>query len=63
MPAYSNWRKSSYSKANGNCTEVAVSGAGVHVRDSKQAAAGPVLRFAPAKWATFLAAVKRRQGS
>ena len=53
------WRKSSYSKANGNCAEVAAAGA-VLVRDSKQAGAGPVLRFPPAAWATFAADVKGR---
>ena len=54
------WRKSSYSFSNGQCTEVATSGGGVLVRDSKQAGAGPVLRFPAADWTAFLAAVKAR---
>lgn len=60
---YATWRKSSYSFANGNCTEVGTSGASVLVRDSKMNGAGPVLRFPPAEWRVFLASVKRPQGS
>jgi hypothetical protein len=49
------WRKSSRSGGEGgNCVEVARLAAGIGVRDSKDAA-GPVLRFAPAAWVTFLA--------
>ena len=54
------WRKSSYSFSNGQCTEVATSGGGVLVRDSKQVGAGPVLRFPAADWTAFLGAVKAR---
>ena len=54
------WRKSSYSRANGNCTEVAAADGAVLVRDSRQAGAGPVLRFQAADWRAFLAAVKGR---
>ena len=54
------WRTSSYSKANGNCAEVAVSAAGVLVRDSHDPD-GPVLKFPAAKWAAFTAAVKDRR--
>ena len=60
---FSNWRKSSYSFSNGNCTEVATTRAGVLVRDSKMNGTGPVLRFSPANWSAFLASVKRPQGS
>jgi hypothetical protein len=55
------WRKSTHSASNG-CAQVAACGCGVLVRDSKMNG-GPVLRFPPAKWAVFLAAVKRHQGS
>ena len=52
------WRRSSRSGSEGNnCVEVARLTSGVGVRDSKDAA-GPVLRFAPAVWATFLADLK-----
>ncbi|KUO14855.1 DUF397 domain-containing protein [Streptomyces dysideae] len=54
------WRKSSYSNGTGGeCVEVAPDlPATVPVRDSKQAGAGPVLRFRPSTWAAFLASVK-----
>jgi hypothetical protein len=49
------WRKSSRSGNSGNCVEVATNLSDViAVRDSKDAA-GPVLTFAPAQWATFTA--------
>lgn len=54
--AASRWRKSSRSGDNG-CVEVAGNlPEVVAVRDSKDIT-GPVLRFAPAAWRTFLAAV------
>lgn len=52
------WRKSSYSSGTGNCVEVAVAGARVRVRDSKQHGHGPVLEFSPAEWAAFLRLAK-----
>jgi hypothetical protein len=52
-----NWRKSSYSFSNGNCAEVACDGAAVGVRDSMDPD-GPVLAFAPAAWAGFVARLK-----
>ncbi|MEV5412687.1 DUF397 domain-containing protein [Thermopolyspora sp. NPDC052614] len=53
------WRKSSYSSAEGqNCVEVAITPAGVAVRDSKNPA-GPVLTFGGRAWRKFLAEVKR----
>ena len=55
------WRKSSWSTFNGSCAEVAASGAGVLVRDSKLAGRSPVLRFGAAQWAVFLASLKQRQ--
>jgi hypothetical protein len=55
----SNWRKSSYSSANGgNCVEVAADGAGVvAVRDSKDPD-GPALVFAAAEWRSFTAQLR-----
>jgi hypothetical protein len=55
----SKWRKSSYSGDGGsNCVEVADSGRRVLVRDTKQAATGPVLEFSPAAWRSFAAKLK-----
>ncbi|WAL70573.1 DUF397 domain-containing protein [Kitasatospora sp. YST-16] len=49
------WRKSSYSNGNGGeCIEVDDANPG-HVRDSKDPS-GPVLRFTPAAWASFVSA-------
>ena len=66
------WRKSSYSSANGacvefrrasscnggHCTEVALRGDGVAVRDSKLGDASPVLSFSAKVWAAFTGRVK-----
>ncbi len=58
-PDFVQWRKSSYSGYNGNCVEVAGLDAGrIGVRDSKAGAGSPVLEFARADWAAFLASVK-----
>ncbi|MET1075142.1 MAG: DUF397 domain-containing protein [Umezawaea sp.] len=48
------WRKSSYSGGgnNGNCVEVAFTGAEVEVRDSKNA--GARLAFPAESWKRFL---------
>ncbi|MFT2017017.1 DUF397 domain-containing protein [Streptomyces sp. 796.1] len=52
------WIKSSYSGTQGDCIEIdAGAPASVPVRDSKNPS-GPALTFAPAAWATFIAAVK-----
>lgn len=52
------WRKSSYSSANGACVEVAQNLPGiVAVRDSKNPAA-PKLIISPADWQTFLSSVR-----
>jgi uncharacterized protein DUF397 len=50
-----NWRKSSWSAANG-CVEVAFVDGGVLVRDSKDPD-GPVLRFTTHEWHVFLLGV------
>jgi hypothetical protein len=52
------WRKSTYSDANGgNCVEVGTA-SGVLVRDTKDEGQGPVLRVTAADWRRFTAAVK-----
>jgi len=54
-----NWRKASYSAANGGgCIEVADHASRVLVRDT-QDRTGPVVRFAPEAWHRFAEAVKR----
>jgi hypothetical protein len=55
---YANWRKSSYSLANGNCVEVGTGQALVAVRDSTDPD-GPVLDVSPRTWTEFTDAVKR----
>ncbi|MEU6967728.1 DUF397 domain-containing protein [Kitasatospora aureofaciens] len=52
------WRKSSFSGAQSNCVEIAVSVVGaVPVRDSKDPG-GPVLLFEAEAWCSFVAGVK-----
>lgn len=53
------WRTSSYSGGQGNCVEIAGHSNHVLIRDTKQDAAGPVLRFSPAAWRTFTGRLKR----
>jgi hypothetical protein len=53
-----NWRKASYSAANGGgCVEVADQAARVTVRDTNDLT-GPVLRFTPNAWRRLLDQVK-----
>jgi hypothetical protein len=53
-PIDNNWKKSSYSAANGDCVEMTTAGShAVAVRDSKDPA-GPVLRFSASSWSSFI---------
>jgi Domain of unknown function (DUF397) len=53
-----NWKRSSYSSAQGNCVEVArVRDGGTAVRDSKDVS-GPVLQFTDGAWRAFLTAIR-----
>ena len=60
-----NWRKSTYSRSNGNCVEVGTGQALVAVRDSKDPD-GPVIDVSPRAWIEFTEFVKcatsRHQG-
>jgi hypothetical protein len=51
------WRKSTFSSAEGNCVEVAITSTVVGLRDSKSTITGVVV-VSPASWLSFLAAVK-----
>lgn len=51
------WYRSSFC-ASGSCLEVATVPRAVLVRDSKQAAASPILTFDPEMWQAFVDAVK-----
>ena len=53
-----NWRKSTYSRANGNCVEVGTGHALVAVRDSRDPD-GPVIDVSPKAWTEFTKHVKR----
>jgi hypothetical protein len=58
MDSIADWRKSSYSGANGgNCVEVASTYGAVAVRDSK-APERPALAFTPERWEAFTRRVK-----
>lgn len=51
------WRKSSYSTGGNDCVEVAQTGTGYLVRDSKNPD-GPCLAVTPQAWAAFIRAIK-----
>ena len=52
-----NWRKAKRSMSNGNCAEVALAAGTVAIRDSKDPH-GPVLRYSPDSWRSFLYAAR-----
>jgi hypothetical protein len=52
------WRKSSHSGTNGQCTEVARVDDAVLVRDSKDPN-GPKLAFSPKDWRAFTRSLKK----
>ena len=55
------WRHSSFSTgSDATCVDVAVVGAVVLIRDSKDPA-GPALRFSFAEWVVFLLGVRARE--
>jgi hypothetical protein len=47
------WRKSSHSGGGNDCVEIATTGGGAAVRDSKNPE-GPRLRFDAGRWTAFL---------
>ena len=53
-----NWRKSTYSRSNGNCVEVGTGQALVAVRDSTDPG-GPVIDVSPRAWTAFTEQIKR----
>lgn len=57
-----NWRKSSYSSAQGNCAEIASDGRRILVRDTKYRAE-VVLKFSPDAWRNFAEQVKHSLGN
>jgi hypothetical protein len=58
------WRKSSYSGGNGGaCVEVAGHGGMILVRDTKNHGQGPVQRYTPAAWRTFVSGLRNNEDS
>lgn len=53
-----NWRKATYSTAEGSCIEAGSVPGLVLVRDTTQHGRGPVLRVIPDAWRRFTASVK-----
>jgi hypothetical protein len=56
---FTDWRKATYSHANGSCVEVAADREAVGVRDTVQRGRGQVLQFPAAAWRAFIATAKR----
>jgi hypothetical protein len=56
------WRKSSYSNANGGqCVETASGSGLIMVRDTKQDERGPVLAFSAGAWSAFASGIKNAE--
>jgi hypothetical protein len=55
---FTDWRKATYSHANGDCVEVAADQHVIGVQDT-QARRGRPLEFPEAAWRAFVATVKR----
>lgn len=53
LAAARNWRKASYSAANGGCVEVAAIPGWIGVRDTKLGPDSPVLAFTAREWDAF----------
>jgi hypothetical protein len=53
-----NWRKATYSNAEGSCIEAGSVPGLVLVRDTTQHGRGPVLRVTPAGWDRLMASIK-----
>jgi hypothetical protein len=53
-----NWRKATYSTAEGSCIEAGSMPGLVVIRDTTQHGRGPVLRVTPADWNQFMASIK-----
>jgi hypothetical protein len=53
-----NWRKATYSTAEGSCVEAGSVPGLVLVRDTTQHGRGPVLRVTPAGWDRLMASIK-----
>jgi len=51
------WKKSTRSSGNGACVEVAITGEGVAVRDTKDRTKGPHI-YTHAEWDAFIKGVK-----
>lgn len=57
------WFKSTYSgSGGGNCVEVAMPSATVHVRDTK-VVHGPTLTFTSTQWSAFVSFTRDRQNA
>ena len=56
---FTDWRKATYSHANGDCVEIAANQRVIAGRDTTQARRGQVLEFPAAAWRAFVATVHR----
>ena len=52
------WFKSSFSTPGGCCVEVRIDGDRIDIRDTKDAASGPVLSYTADEWKAFIAGAK-----